>query len=439
MKLCVIGTGYVGLVAGAAFADYGNNVICVDIDPEKIKMLKEGKIPIYEPGLDKIVERNAKKGFITFTTDIVTAVKGVKVIFMAVGTPQGDDGNADLKYLEQATKTVASSINSDVIVVHKSTVPVGTASKMQEIYDKESKYKVSVVSNPEFLKEGDAINDFMKPERIIIGTNDETTRATMHELYSPFVRTRDRIIDMDPISAELTKYASNAFLATRISFMNDLSRLCDLVGADIELIRRGMGSDSRIGPKFLYPGIGYGGSCFPKDISAILYLSRSLDSRLSIVEETSNVNDTQKGLVVDKMLRHFKSLNGMTVAVLGLAFKPNTDDTREAPAKVIIRRLKENGANVRAYDPVAQENFKNEFPEDANLKYCNGLYETVTGADAAILCTEWKEFQQPDFERISKLMKGRALFDGRNVWSRKETARCGFRLEGIGRPVTGEK
>lgn len=438
MKLCVIGTGYVGLVAGAAFADYGNNVICVDIDPEKIKMLKEGKIPIYEPGLDKIVERNAKKGFITFTTDIDAAVKGVKVIFMAVGTPQGDDGNADLKYLEQATKTVASSIDGDVIVVHKSTVPVGTASKMQEIYNKESKYKVSVVSNPEFLKEGDAINDFMKPERIIIGTNDETTRATMHELYSPFVRTRDRIIDMDPVSAELTKYASNAFLATRISFMNDLSRLCDLVGADIELIRRGMGSDSRIGPKFLYPGIGYGGSCFPKDISAILYLSRSLDSRLSIVEETSNVNDTQKGVIVDKMLRHFKSLNGMTVAVLGLAFKPNTDDTREAPAKVIIRRLKENGVSVRAYDPVAQENFKNEFPEDSNLKYCNGLYETVTGADAAILCTEWKEFQQPDFEKISKLMKGKALFDGRNVWSRKETARCGFRLEGIGRPVTGE-
>ncbi|MBN2724028.1 MAG: UDP-glucose/GDP-mannose dehydrogenase family protein [Deltaproteobacteria bacterium] len=438
MKLCVIGTGYVGLVAGAAFADYGNNVVCADIDESKINMLNDGKIPIYEPGLDKIVERNVKKGRLRFSTNIEESVKGVSVIFMAVGTPQGDDGNADLRYLAAASETVAKSIQSGVIVVHKSTVPVGTAAKMQDIYDRDSKFQVSVVSNPEFLKEGDAINDFMKPERIIIGTRDEKTRATMHELYSPFVRTRDRIIDMDPVSAELTKYASNAFLATRISYMNDLSRLCEKVGGDIDLVRRGMGSDSRIGPKFLYPGIGYGGSCFPKDISAIIHLSRQYGSELSIVEETSNINERQKSFLVEKLEAYFGDVKGKTIAILGLAFKPNTDDIREAPAKIIVSKLKKMGAVVRAYDPIAMDNFREEFPADDSMSYHKNLYETVEGADATLLCTEWKEFQQPDFERIAGLMKGRALFDGRNVWSRTQTSKNGFRLESIGRPVTGE-
>ncbi|MBU1238984.1 UDP-glucose/GDP-mannose dehydrogenase family protein [Myxococcota bacterium] len=440
MKICVIGTGYVGLVAGAAFADFGNNVTCVDINEEKVDMLNRGEIPIYEPGLDRIVERNAAKGRLLFSTDILGSVKDRQVVFLAVGTPQGDDGNANLAYLKDAALSVAQGINQLTIVVNKSTVPVGTAEVIQEIFNKNSKEEAIVISNPEFLKEGDAINDFMKPERVIIGTTSERARHIMGELYAPFVRSRNRIIFMDAKSAELTKYASNSFLATRISFMNEIARLCDVVGADVESVRKGMGSDSRIGPKFLYPGIGYGGSCFPKDISAILYLSHKLDTPLHVVESTHAVNDRQKVYLVEKLLSRTKDVKGLTVGILGLAFKPNTDDVREAPAHKIIEKLLSLGAVVRAYDPIAMDNFALEHPQkEGSLTYCKNLYETVTGCDATFLCTEWHELQRPDFAKIHDLMRGNLLFDGRNVWSQSEVAEAGFIMECVGRPTIEAK
>ncbi len=438
MKICVIGTGYVGLVAGAAFADFGNDVTCVDQDETKIEKLKNGVIPIYEPGLDALVERNVRKDRIRFTMDLSSAVKGAAVVFLAVGTPQGDDGNADLSALLSAAEQVAEAIDGFTVIVDKSTVPVGTADRVQEIFNRKAKHEAVVVSNPEFLKEGDAINDFMRPERVIIGTSDERARRIMHELYQPFVRSRERIIDMDARSAELTKYASNAFLATRISFMNNIARLCEIVGADVELVRKGMGSDSRIGPKFLYAGTGYGGSCFPKDISALLYLSRQKDVFLDVVEATDAANRRQKRILVEKLERRFGDLRGRVIAVLGLAFKPNTDDIREAPARVVVQELLERGAVIRAYDPVAMDNFKTVFPPSAQLSYFDNLYDTVTGADAACLVTEWHEFQRPDFARIRKLMRGNTLFDGRNVWNVGEIRENGFYYEGIGRPIIKE-
>jgi UDPglucose 6-dehydrogenase len=435
MKICVLGTGYVGLVAGVALADFGNYVNCVDIDQKKIDMLNDGKIPIYEPGLEKIVQRNIEKKRLFFTTDVIEAVKDVEIIFIAVGTPQGDDGNADLSALRSAAKSVAKAIKGFTVIVNKCTVPVGTADEVQKIFDDNSEHEVVVVSNPEFLKEGNALNDFMKPERIIIGTNDDRARDILHEVYQPFVRSRDRIIDMDPRSAELTKYASNSFLAARISFMNDISNLCDVIGADVEMVRKGMGSDSRIGPKFLYPGIGFGGSCFPKDLSALLYLSRKMDTPLQIVEATPRINETQKSLIVNKLNNYFDDLKGKTIGILGLAFKPNTDDIREAPSHIIVEKLIKAGAKVQCYDPVAMANFKKEHPENENLIYCNNLYEATENADAVCLCTEWHELQRPDFKRIKELMNGNALFDGRNVWSRKEVKKYGFRCEYIGRPL----
>ncbi len=434
MKICVIGTGYVGLVAGAAFADFGNQVVCVDIDEEKVSALNSGVIPIYEPGLDRIVARNASKGRLTFTTDLAQAVKDKHVVFLAVGTPQGDDGNANLTYLMEAAKTVAEHITGFTIVVDKSTVPVGTAERVQAIFNETTEHEAIVVSNPEFLKEGDAINDFMKPERVIIGTTSERARNIMGELYAPFVRSRNRILFMDERSAELTKYASNAFLATRISFMNEMARLCDKVGADVEFVRKGMGSDSRIGPKFLYPGIGYGGSCFPKDISAIMHLSRREKQPLQVITATHEVNEAQKTLLVEKLKTHKKDLNGLKIALLGLAFKPNTDDTREAPAHKIVERLLAEGASIRAYDPIAMENFEREHPASERLVYCKNLYDAVEGCEVALLATEWHELQRPDFEKIRSLMTGALLLDGRNVWSRKEVQRVGFTLESVGRP-----
>jgi len=435
MQVCVIGTGYVGLVAGAAFADFGNDVHCVDIDESKIQKLWKGEIPIYEPGLDVMVARNVEKKRLVFSTNLPEAVKNVQVVFLAVGTPQGDDGNADLGALKGAAEVVAKNINGFTVIVDKSTVPVGTADVIQDIFNRNSKFEAVVVSNPEFLKEGDAINDFMRPERVVIGTNDERARRVMHELYQPFVRSRERIIDMDTRSAELTKYASNAMLATRISFMNNIARLCEIVGADVELVRKGMGSDSRIGPKFLYAGTGYGGSCFPKDISALLYLSHQKDQFLDVVEATSASNDKQKRVLVEKMEHHFGDLKGKVIAVLGLAFKPNTDDIREAPAKVIVELLQQKGAVVRAYDPVAMDNFRALYPAGEGRTYFDNLYDTVDGADATCLVTEWHEFQRPDFARIRKIMRGNALFDGRNVWNTQEVRENGFYYEGIGRPV----
>jgi UDPglucose 6-dehydrogenase len=407
----------------------------VDIDEKKIQMLWKGEIPIYEPGLDVMVARNVEKKRLIFSTDLPAAVKNVQVVFLAVGTPQGDDGNADLSALKAAAEVVAKNINGFTVIVDKSTVPVGTADVIQDIFNRNSSHEAVVVSNPEFLKEGDAINDFMRPERVVIGTSDERARRVMHELYQPFVRSRERIIDMDTRSAELTKYASNAFLATRISFMNNVARLCEIVGADVELVRKGMGSDSRIGPKFLYAGTGYGGSCFPKDISALLYLSHQVDQFLDVVEATSSSNERQKRILVEKMERRLGDLKGKVVAVLGLAFKPNTDDIREAPAKVIVELLEQKGAIVRAYDPVAMDNFKASYPAGANRTYFDNLYDTVEGADATCLVTEWHEFQRPDFARIRKAMRGNSLFDGRNVWNTQEIRENGFYYEGIGRPI----
>jgi UDPglucose 6-dehydrogenase len=435
MHVCVIGTGYVGLVAGAAFADFGNTVHCVDIDEAKIRKLLLGEIPIYEPGLDVMVARNVEKKRLLFSTNLSAAVKNVQVVFLAVGTPQGDDGNADLSALKAAAEVVAENINGFTVIVDKSTVPVGTADIIQDIFNRHAQHEAVVVSNPEFLKEDDAINDFMRPERVVIGTGDERARRVMHELYQPFVRSRERIIDMDTRSAELTKYASNAFLATRISFMNNIARLCEIVGADVELVRKGMGSDSRIGPKFLYAGTGYGGSCFPKDISALLYLSHQVDQYLDVVEATSSSNARQKRILVDKMERHLGDLKGRVVAVLGLAFKPNTDDIREAPAKVIVELLEQKGAVVRAYDPVAMDNFRASYPASDGRLYFDNLYDAVEGADAACLVTEWHEFQRPDFSRIRKAMRGNSLFDGRNVWNTHEVRENGFYYEGIGRPI----
>ncbi len=434
MKIAVIGTGYVGLVAGACFSDFGNDVTCCDIDENKISMLKNGEIPIYEPGLEPIVHRNVEAGRLHFTTDVYQGVKGAKVVFMAVGTPMGEDGRANLTYLKQAAKMVAEGIDGFTVIVDKSTVPVGTADMLRDYMSDFTSHEVVVASNPEFLKEGDAVNDFMKPERVIIGTTDERARKLLHELYKPFVRSRDRIIDMDARSAELTKYAANAMLATRISFMNEIARFCEMVGADVELVRKGVGSDSRIGPKFLYPGIGYGGSCFPKDVSALILQGKDAGYDFQVVRATQQVNADQKKVLVDKVKARFgDDLSGRTIGVLGLAFKPNTDDIREAPAHVIVEGLLAAGATVKAYDPVAMDNFKSQHPENDRLSYVGDMYEAATDADALLLCTEWHEFQRPDFARLREIMAGNVLLDGRNVWNTTEVAELGFDYEGIGR------
>jgi UDPglucose 6-dehydrogenase len=372
---------------------------------------------------------------LSFTTDTETLIKESYVIFIAVGTPSKADGSADLSGVYSVAATIGKAINDYKIIVTKSTVPIGTTHKVKKIISDLTSVEFDVVSNPEFLKEGAAVSDFMRPDRVILGCESEKAKQVMTQLYAPFTRTGNPIIVTDIKSSEMIKYGSNAMLAVRISFMNDMAKLCEKVGADVEKVRKGMGADSRIGPKFLYPGIGYGGSCFPKDISAILYLSRQKDSKLSIIEATHEINENQKRLMVDKMEALFGDLKGLTVAILGLSFKPNTDDVREAPAHIIVNSLLAKGAKVRCYDPVATENFKKTHPEGEALVYCNGLYDAVTGADAACLCTEWHELQRPDFAKIKELMNGNALFDGRNVWNSSDIKTLGFRYEGVGRPI----
>jgi UDPglucose 6-dehydrogenase len=432
MKIAVIGTGYVGLVVGAGFSDMGSDVVCADIDATKIAMLKRGEIPIYEPGLEKLIGHNVREGRLSFTTDVPSAVAGSEVVFLAVGTPPLPDGSADLSYTLQAAETVARSLNAFTVIVTKSTVPVGTGDKIEEIMRKHARCEFAVASNPEFLKEGDAVGDFMKPDRIIVGTSDTRAIATLQALYAPFTRSSDRMLVMDRRSAELTKYAANSMLATRISFMNDLANLCDAVGADIECVRKGMGSDGRIGTKFLYAGVGFGGSCFPKDLRAAINTGKEVGVPLHVLDAVVAVNDVQKHRLAEDIHRYFRgNLVGKRIALWGLAFKPSTDDIREAPALVVIEDLLAAGAEIVATDPVAIPAAKKLLGQ--RLRFVESNYACAEGADALALVTEWRDYRRPNFERLAGLMRGKAVFDGRNIWEPSDVRAAGLTYFGIGR------
>ncbi|MCF7810743.1 UDP-glucose/GDP-mannose dehydrogenase family protein [bacterium] len=431
MKVAVIGTGYVGLVAGACLADTGNDVICVDIDVERVDMLRNGKTPIFEPGLETLVKRNTDRNRLTFTTDTIEAVKKSKVIFMAVPTPMDEDGSADLQHLLNAAETVAKGINEYKVIVDKSTVPVGTATKVKELISSLTEYPFDVVSNPEFLKEGAAVEDFLKPDRVIIGCNSPEAEEIMTELYAPFMRTGKRIITMRVESAELTKYTANAILATRISFINEIARLCELVGADIGEVRRGIGSDSRIGTAFLHAGMGFGGSCFPKDLNAIVHLADQKGLNLEVIKAAIKANEIQKQFIPAKIRKHFKgNIKGLHFAVWGLAFKANTDDMRESPAIPVIAYLLENGAKVKAYDPQALRTARQIF--NNQIEYSSESYITLKDADALVVATEWNEFRTPDFDLMYSLMKQHVVFDGRNLFHPEKLREAGFMYYGVG-------
>ncbi len=432
MKISIIGTGYVGLVQAACFADSGNNVLCMDIDEKKINNLKKGVIPIYEPGLEEMVRKNTEDGRMEFTTNLKSAVEKSDILFICLPTPQSEDGAADLTHVLKVAEDIAEHVNNDKIVVSKSTVPVGTVDKIRQIIRKHTKYEVEVVSNPEFLKEGAAIQDSLKPDRIILGTKNKKAIAVLTELYEPFVRTGNPILIMDERSAEMTKYAANAFLATKISFMNELANLCERVGADIDMVRRGMGSDPRIGQQFLFAGVGYGGSCFPKDVKALVKTAHEHEYELKILRAVDEVNEKQKKVLLKKVNRYFNNqLTGKTIAVWGLAFKPQTDDMRDAPSVVVINSLLEMGAKVKAHDPVAMPRAKALL--DGKLDLVDTSYEALKGADALLIVTEWNEFRRPDFERMKSLMKKPVIFDGRNIYDPKEMKEKGFIYFGIGR------
>jgi len=433
MKVAVIGTGYVGLVAGACFADSGNTVYCVDNDPSKIDALKRGVIPIYEPGLETLVKRNFAEGRMTFTTSTREAVAASEIIFMAVGTPPGENGAPDMSYLKAAAEEVARSMTGYRLIVNKSTVPIGSHRVVADWMSPHTRHAFDVVSNPEFLKEGSALDDFLKPDRVVIGTDKEEVYKKMADLYAPFVRQGNPILWMDPVSAEMTKYACNAFLATRISFMNELALLCDKVGGDIEQVRRGMTTDARIGKHFLYAGVGYGGSCFPKDVQALMATARREDIPMGIVNAVEDANDRQKRHLVSKVKAHFggASLAGKTFAIWGLAFKPNTDDMREAPSTVIINELLKAGAKIQAFDPVATETARAVIGD--RIQYCHSAQEALKSADALLLVTEWNEFRHPDFEQMKSSLKQPVIFDGRNVYNPEQLRKLGFIYYGIGR------
>ncbi len=433
MKLTIVGTGYVGLVAGACFAESGNDVICMDRDEEKIRLLQEGTIPIYEPGLDQLVYRNQKNGRLSFTTDMEEAVNKSDIIFIAVGTPPDEDGSADLSHVLDVARSIGRHMKRYKIVVNKSTVPVGTADKVREVLAKETDIPFDVVSNPEFLKEGNAIDDFMYPDRVVIGTRNPRVAEIMKELYSPFVRTGNPIIVMDERSAELTKYAANAILATKISFMNEIANLCDLVNADVEMVRKGIGSDKRIGYSFIFPGVGYGGSCFPKDVKAIIRTAHAHDYRLRVLEAVEEVNEIQKTILVPKILNHFGgSVEGKTLTIWGLSFKPKTDDMREAPSLRIIEKLRELGARLQAHDPVALKEARRR-GLDQYVRLFDDYYEALRDSDGLILVTEWLNYREPDFERMKQLMRTPVVFDGRNVYHPEKMRELGFAYYGIGR------
>ncbi|MGG6231762.1 UDP-glucose dehydrogenase family protein [Tenacibaculum sp. SDUM215027] len=440
MKLTVIGTGYVGLVSGTCFSEMGNKVTCVDIDQEKINKLHEGVIPIYEPGLEKMVLKNVEKKNLFFTTKLEEAINEAEIVFIAVGTPMGEDGSADLQYVLAVAKEIGQKMDHRLIVVDKSTVPVGTADKVkaaiQEELDKRNEtIEFDVVSNPEFLKEGDAINDFMKPDRVVIGAESEYAFEKMHQLYTPFTMSNDRFIAMDVRSAEMTKYAANAMLATKISFMNEMANICERVGADVNNVRAGIGSDSRIGYSFIYPGAGYGGSCFPKDVKALKKIAEENGYKAKLITSVEEVNNRQKFVIAEKIIKRFgEDLTGKTFGLWGLAFKPGTDDMREAPAIYVVKELVKRGAKVQAYDPKAMEEAQHFYLKDVeNIAYKNAKYEVLVDADALILLTEWKEFRSPDFSEIEKQLKTPVIFDGRNQYNSYNLKERGFEYYQIGK------
>jgi UDPglucose 6-dehydrogenase len=433
MKIAVVGTGYVGLVTGTCFAETGNIVTCVDIDQRKVEKLSNGEITIYEPGLEKLFIRNLKDGRLSFTTNLEEGIEGAEIIFLALPTPPGEDGSADLKYILGVSDHLGKILKDYKVIVDKSTVPVGTAEKVHAAIAKNYSGAFDVVSNPEFLREGVAVDDFMKPDRVVIGTSSDRARKVMNELYAPFVRSGNPVIFMDERSAELTKYAANSFLATKISFMNEIAQLCERLGADVDMVRKGIGSDERIGKRFLFPGIGYGGSCFPKDVQALVKSSTEVDYTFQILNAVMDVNEKQKKHLIPKIKAYFNNdLKGKHFALWGLAFKPNTDDIREAPALYIIEDLLEAGATVTAFDPEAMNNVKGVVGDKIN--YATNQYEALDGADALIIATEWNEFRTPDFIKIVKALKNQAIFDGRNLFDVAAVKALGFHYESIGRP-----
>ncbi len=438
----MIGTGYVGLVTGTCLAESGNTVLCMDIDQRKIDVLNSGNVPIYEPGLEELIRRNREHGRLSFTTDIALTVRQSDVIFIAVGTPPGQDGSADLKHVLGVASSIGVHMNGYKVIVNKSTVPVGTGDRVKAAIASRTKHRFDVVSNPEFLKEGAAIEDFMKPDRVVVGTDSARARETMQELYAPFLRTGKPLLAMDIRSAEMTKYASNAMLATKISFINEMATICGSLGADIDHVRRGMGYDKRIGFEFLFPGVGYGGSCFPKDVKALVQTAKEHDIEARVLRAVEEVNERQKSALADAVLAHFrkktgkgnkaaKQLAGRTIAVWGLSFKPRTDDMREAPSVVIINRLLRSGARIIAHDPVAMTEARKIFKNRITL--ADDGYEALRGADALAVVTEWNEFRVPDFKKIKRLMRAPVLFDGRNIYNQDELRKLGFTYYGIGR------
>ena len=435
MKIAVVGTGYVGLVTGSCLADVGMRVTCVDVDAKKIANLHQGVLPIYEPGLEDIVERNTKAGRLKFTTDLGEAIDGAEAAFIAVGTPPGEDGSADLQYVLAVAKEIGEKMGDYLVVITKSTVPVGTAEKVRKeltaaLAARSSDLPFDVASNPEFLKEGAAIEDFMKPDRIVCGVSSDRAQEVMARIYKPFTLNGHPVFFMDVPSAEMTKYAANAMLATKISFMNDIANLCELLGADVNAVRKGIGSDPRIGNRFIYPGIGYGGSCFPKDVKALVRTGAESGYQLRILQSVEDVNEAQKSVLFDKVQKHFGDLQGKHFAMWGLSFKPETDDMREAPALVLCEQLLAAGATVTAYDPVAMEEAKHMIGD--KIRYSEDAYGALEGADAMLLVTEWREFRVPDWGRVKALMRGAAIFDGRNIYTGSELAGIGFHYAGIG-------
>lgn len=436
MKVIIVGTGYVGLVTGACLAEVGTNVTCIDIDSAKIERLKQGILPIYEPGLEEIVERNIQNGRLLFSTDLKLSVKDADIVFIAVGTPSDEDGSADLKYVLAVAEEIGSSIDQYAVVVTKSTVPVGTSEKvrsaiLQQLQKREVEIPFDVASNPEFLKEGDAVKDFLKPDRIVIGIDNEKSKEILADLYEPFVLNGHQVLFMDITSAELTKYAANAMLATRISFMNDMALLCDVLGADINEVRRGIGTDPRIGDKFLNAGVGYGGSCFPKDIKALINTGKVNGHSLRILEAVAQVNDDQKCVLFNRITEFYNNdITGKKIAIWGLSYKPNTDDMREATSLVIISKLLAAGAKVAVFDPIAMPRAKEILGD--SVEWCNNVYETATDADAIALVTEWNEFRLPDWEKLKEITKGQVVFDGRNIYNKSNIKKAGFEYFGIG-------
>jgi UDPglucose 6-dehydrogenase len=436
MKIAVVGTGYVGLVTGTCLAETGNHVFCVDIDERKVNKLKNGQITIYEPGLEKLFERNLKEERLSFTTSLKEGLQDAEIVFLALPTPPGEDGSADLKYVLGVAHEMGKLLTDYKIVIDKSTVPVGTAEKVRSAISENYKGEFDVVSNPEFLREGVAVDDFLKPDRIVIGTTSERAKALLTELYAPYVRQGNPIIFMDERSAELTKYAANAFLATKISFMNEMAQMCERLGADVDMVRKGIGSDERIGKRFLFPGIGYGGSCFPKDVKALMHSAREAGYDFQILDAVTEVNEKQKSHLVTKIKRYFGNLAGKHFALWGLAFKPNTDDIREAPALEIIQELLDAGASVATFDPEAMKNVETIFGD--KISFCETPYDCLQNADALIIATEWNEFRTPDFDKILSVLKEPVVFDGRNVFEVGAMEKKGFHYESIGRPLVNQ-